>query len=438
MILKMKQIRILGIVAACLILIAFMQKKINYSETLKNDLVYVSDGYALYVLEEIEDLLDKNKLLKYFCNGNSDEMRQIINNELNNTNWNDKPDYTLKLLVNLVALEIRDGNVNLADNIFENACQLIEDHPELSKSESEIKLYNNYSFKTYRSNDKEVSFGCINYAAESLSYSENTMLSLIINTNLICFSFDLYDQSYIELEEYLKKLDTIIDSEKKIMDSDYLLTIHCYLVQGNINLEIGDYKQAQKTFKKIKAYENKENIIYKPVIIHMKIIEGYMYAEKKDYKIAEQIYQSLLDDAEKSLGKDHILLASLQRRYGALCMTMGDKEKGIQYSLLALDGYTGARRRRTIWANIGKAYNSMGEYQEAEKYLFLAYHAAIEYASDEAADYLTVLQRLHGNTAYDTDFNTWLEQKMEDTLALYEIENNEDSLLPEQNSTEAA
>ncbi len=389
-----------------------------------SNLIYISNGYGIFMLEEMNDIIEAEKFCEYFGNGDSNEMRQILETELDGDKSND-PEYELKILINLAALEINKGNMDRADKIFDQACRLIADNGYLSGGSMEVKLYNNQSVMGHRGRDEEKAIEYLSYATDLLPFSNKTLINMIVKCNLIELSYNFQGVSELELKKHLKKTERLLNDVKKIEDEVFVLTTQCYIAQCKIYIELKDYKAADRALKRIVLYTTEDDIIYKPIVIESQLLEAQIYANKGNYYSSNEILLSALENVKVSLGDEHILNTILFAHIGANYTSLGDMQRAIEYSLLALEGYAGASGRMPVWCNVGVAYTSLGEYQEAEKYLFLAYHAALEYYPVIAPEFLLRIHVLYDGSGdrEKVNFGKWLKQKTKENLQNYEVEN---------------
>ncbi len=147
------------------------------------------------------------------------------------------------------------------------------------------------------------------------------------------------------------------------------LRINSLFTMGNINLDLGNFEEAEKNYLDcIDFYMKNDELIN---LSNAYLSLGSLYYAMEDYERAEKEYIHSMETASK-LG-DNNMVASALGNLGMVAQEMGDPEKAESYYLKALEIAREKKDRQSemyILRNIARLRFSAGEHEKAMEYAF--------------------------------------------------------------------
>lgn len=212
-------------------------------------------------------------------------------------------------------------------------------------------------------------------AEKLLPESDEKMVDILFDLGDICHNLKKVEEGVVYYERIIK----IYEKNKKLNNDNKIFEV--FMAISNLYMSLGNFEQAIKALlsgqQKYKAMHKSE--YHDPVIINVLNSIGALYAGSTSLDKAIKTYLESLELAKKHFSGEEKLILDALVGLAISYFNMEDYEKAIKHFLEALEIKEGKKERGAsvgdLCSNLGYAYKSLKNNEEAKKYI----QKAIEY-----------------------------------------------------------
>jgi len=414
--LKKKALIIFILLLICSSLFLFLKK--NSQKEIKVEFdknLYISAGYGIFLLDETEKVINSGEIAKQFNKGEYETASKLLQPLLNQSRVNEIPAQKLEIINALAIIKTFEGKLDEAQQLYDEAQEILNSNVELSNKCIAAKVYNNLSLFYNVNFERKKAQECLTKALENPMLIQDPLVEMVVKFNLMEVESGIDHPMGAPRYDYLDKAKKMLNSEKKLLGSNQVIGAQVYIFLGDSYISTYNNKKAKECYDKAGQIIERGGEWYTIIWFRMQISLGALYINEKDYTGALYECEKALDLAEPLLGEENLIVANLYRNIGAAYIHMDEDRQGLEYSFKALKGYKNNASRCGLWGNIATAYTSLEEYDLAKEYAFKSYKVSLDSEYESEEKYELLLKYIYNGINPSEDFEVWIEEGLEKT-----------------------